>query len=99
MLYTTFLSPTKKSITNKLEQLNIILDRGFTKAVFDHLGNFLMCAFLLAIGTNELRELTSILYGFIPGQYAGIGVIGVALILIVLNLYDGIRKFQKPGTI
>jgi len=95
MLYITFLWPVKKSIMNKLKQLNTALDREFSKAVFDHIRNFLMCAFLLAIGTNELREHTSILYGLVPGQYTGIGVIGAALILIVLNLYDGIRKISK----
>jgi hypothetical protein len=78
-----------------LERLNIAVDRGISKDVFDHLRNFLMCAFLLAIGTNEIREHTSILFGFIPGQYAGSGVIVVALLPIVLNLYDGIRKISK----
>ncbi len=77
------------------ERLDNAMDRGISKDVFDHLRNFLICAFLLAIGTNEIREHTSILFGFIPGQYAGSGVIVVALFLILLNLYDGISKISK----
>jgi hypothetical protein len=46
-----------------LERLNIAMDRGISKDIFDHLRNFLMCAFLLAIGTNEVKEHTSILFG------------------------------------
>jgi len=78
-----------------LERFNNVLDRGFAKTVFDHLRNFLMCAFLLAIGTNELKEHTSLLFGFIPRQYSGSGVIGISFILIFLNLYDGIRKISR----
>jgi len=78
-----------------LERFNNALDRGISKDIFDHLRNFLMCAFLLAIGTNQIKEHSSILFGFIPGQYAGSGVIVVALFLILLNLYDGIRKISK----
>jgi hypothetical protein len=80
---------------NKLERFNAVLDRGFCNTVFFHLRNFLMCAFLLAIGTNEFKEHTSILFGYVPSQYSGLGVIGVACILIGLNLYDGIRKISR----
>ena len=79
----------------KLKQINSALDEGFCKSVFDHLRNFLMCTFLLAIGTNELKEHTSQLFGFIPSQSSGLGVIGISFILILLNLYDGIRKISS----
>ena len=80
---------------NKLDRFNTLLDNGFSKAIFDHLRNFLMCAFLLAIGTNEFKEHSSILADFVPQQYPGLGVIIVAFTLIMLNLYDGIRKISK----
>ena len=71
------------------------LDKGFSKAVFDHLRNFLMCSFLLAIGTTELKEHTNTLFGLLPSTYSGLGVIIISLILFILNLYDGIRKISK----
>ena len=49
---------------------------------------------LLAVGINEFKENTSLLYGLISSKYSGIGVIGIALMLIALNLYDGIRRLS-----
>jgi len=77
------------------KRLDAALDQGISKAVFDHLRNFLICAFLLAIGTNEFREHTSILFGLISSQYSGLGVIAISCLLIALNLYDGIRKISR----
>ncbi|MBL4638668.1 MAG: hypothetical protein JKY76_04830 [Proteobacteria bacterium] len=77
------------------KRLDTALDSGISKAVFDHLRNFLICAFLLAIGTNEFREHTSIFFGFVQSKYSGLGVIGISCLLIALNLYDGIRKISK----
>jgi hypothetical protein len=76
-------------------RLNTALDSGISKAIFDHLRNFLICAFLLAVGTNELKEHTSSFLGLIPTKFSGIGVIAIAISLIALNLYDGIRKISK----
>jgi len=78
-----------------LNRLNAALDAGISKAVFDHLRNFLICAFLLAVGTNEFKEHTSLFFGLVPRQLSGIGVITIACLLIALNLYDGIRKISK----
>jgi len=78
-----------------IRQINTALDDGLAKSVFDHIRNFLMCAFLLAIGTAEFRQHTSEFFGLISSQYSGTGVIGLSLILICLNLYDGIRKISR----
>jgi len=77
-----------------LKQINTALDDGLSKSVFDHIRNFLMCAFLLAIGTAELKQHTSQFFGLISSQYSGVGVIGLSFILICFNLYDGIRKIS-----
>lgn len=66
-----------------------------TKAIFDHLRNYLMCAFLLAIGTAEFRAQTNLFFGLIPNHYSGAGVIGLSCVLFSLNFYDGIRKISK----
>lgn len=80
---------------NVFDRFNIALDNGLTKAIFDHIRNFLICAFLLAIGANELRDQSSVLLGFFPSKFSGMGVIGISCLLILLNLYDGARKISK----
>jgi len=78
-----------------LKDFTAILDAGFADEVFKHLRNFIMCTLILAIGTNELKVQSSLLFGLIPSNVSGIGVLGLALILITLNLTDGIRKISK----
>jgi len=80
---------------NIFKRFNSALDDGLTKAIFDHIRNFLICAFLLAVGANELREQSSVLLGFFPSKYSGTGVVGISCMLIILNLYDGIRRLSK----
>jgi len=53
-----------------------------------------MCAFILAVGANELKQPTSHFFGLVNSSYSGIGVIGIACILILINLYDGIRPLM-----
>ena len=75
--------------------LNGALDRGAIKQVFDHVRNYMICAFILAIGTTELRATEPQLFDFIPPGYGGLGVIAVAVVLICFNLYDGIRRISR----
>ena len=78
-----------------IKRLNSALDRGVSKQVFDHVRNYMICAFILAIGTTELREEHSQLFGLIPPGYSGLGVIALGLMLIIFNLYDGIRRIAN----
>jgi hypothetical protein len=70
-----------------LERTNNALQRGVPKQIFDHIRNFLICAMLLAVGINELKQDISLLFGLISSKYSGIGVIGIAFTLILLNIY------------
>lgn len=78
-----------------LEALNKALDDGLTKAIFDHLRNYLMCTFLLAIGTYAFKQHSGMFLGTIPVKTTGVGIIAVGLGLILLNLYDGIRLLSR----
>ena len=80
---------------NLFKQLGSALDRGVSKQIFDHVRNFMIGAFILAIGTTEFRQQENQFFDFIPPGYAGLGVIGFAGVLILLNLYDGIRRISK----
>ena len=80
---------------NVINRINEKLENGFTKGLFDHIRNLLMCAFLLAIGTGQLKEQSDMLIGITQGKYSGAGVIAVAFILITINIYDGVRIIRK----
>lgn len=78
-----------------LNKFNKSIDNGLSKAIFDHLRNLLICTFILAIGTTEIREQSSTIFTFFDSQYSGTGVIGVSILLMMLNVYDGIRKISN----
>ena len=78
-----------------IKRLNDALDDGGIKQIFDHVRNYLIGAFILAIGTTELRQQGHQFFEFIPPGYAGLGVIIFAAVLILLNLYDGIRRISS----
>ena len=78
------------------KQINSAVENVPSKAIFDHLRNYFMCAFLLAIGTTEFRAQTNLIFfGLVPSYFSGAGVIGISCVLIVLNLYSGIRSISK----
>lgn len=78
-----------------ITRLNLALQDGLSKEIFDHIRNYLICALILAIGTSEIKGHSSLLFGLIPGNYSGYGVVVFAFILIAFNLYDGIRKLSR----
>ena len=78
-----------------IKQLNSALDRGSLKQVFDHLRNYMICAFILAVGTTELRQTESQFFDLIPPGRAGLGVVAIGAVLMCLNLYDGIRRISR----
>jgi hypothetical protein len=75
--------------------INVFIDSGKMKALFEHVRNLVIFSLLLALGTNDLHQQKSNVLGMFPSNYLGIGVIALASILILLNLYDGIRKLSK----
>lgn len=80
---------------NLLDKFNTALQNGLSNEVFDHLRNYTICALLLAIGTTEVREHSSTLFGLFPVKYSGVVLVGFSVFLILFNLYDGIRKFSQ----
>ena len=75
---------------NNFKQFNATLEDGLSKWVFDHVRNFLICSFILALGVTEFKEQTSIFL-----NYSGVVIIGLSGVLFSLNLYDGIRRIAK----
>ncbi|MCP4765760.1 MAG: hypothetical protein GY875_05755 [Gammaproteobacteria bacterium] len=78
-----------------INRLNRALDQGMAKPIFDHIRNYMIGAFILAVGTAEMRESERQFFDLIPAKFAGTGAIGLTVILICINLYDGIRKISR----
>lgn len=76
-------------------RLNIALDNGLAKRVFDHIRNYLICSFLLAIGVVAVKQQTGLILGYFVVQYAGAGIIFLSFLLFCLNLYDGMRQIAS----
>ena len=71
------------------------LDKGLTKAVFDHVKNYLVCAFLFAAGSFGLENQSEIFLASYLGRAPGILIISLATLFALLNFYDGLYKFSK----
>ncbi|MFJ2367331.1 hypothetical protein ACIPIN_27175 [Pseudomonas sp. NPDC087697] len=72
-----------------------LLDQGFSKEVFDNLRNLLMCALLLAAGTDSLHSPPSPTFHLFGYWLTGWGLIALAVVLMLLNMCDGLRKLAK----
>ena len=78
-----------------ITRFNATLDQGLSKAVFDHIRNYLICSFLLAIGIAEARQQSDLFFGLFVVQYSGVALIGLSGLLFLLNFFDGIRSISK----
>lgn len=78
-----------------LARFNRLLDQGLNKEVFDNLRNLLMCALLLAAGTEAVRTKTQLLLDVFSTLVAGWGLILLASVLMLLNMFDGLRKLAR----
>ncbi len=78
-----------------LKLLDKFVGQDRTKPIFDHLRNLLMCTLLLAAGHFQLEHPVGMFAGSTLQRFMGYGVVGIALILIVLNLLDGMCQLNK----
>jgi hypothetical protein len=70
-----------------------LFDSDVVKAIFDHVRNLVVCAFLFAAGSYAgIRPLIN------PGPwslYPGWGMILIAVVLMLLNFGEGIRRLSR----
>ena len=78
-----------------IRRLDIALDNGLSKRIFDHIRNYLICSFLLAIGVVAYERQTGLVLGYFVVRYAGAGIIFLSVLLFCLNLYDGMRQIAS----
>ena len=77
---------------NKISRL---FNKQVTKEIFEHLRNLMLCAFLLAIGSATSSQPDKLITGTPIEHTAGILIIVVAIMLMILNLGDGIRMIWR----
>ncbi len=71
------------------------MEAGLSKAVFDHVGNFLLCSLLFAAGFYSLRHPPRLALTSWLAEYAGWTIIVMAVLLMLLNLADGIARIAS----
>ena len=78
-----------------LESLNSLISEDRIKEIFINIRNYIICAFILAIGIFELKQQNELLLSFVTSKFSGVAIVGLAFALIILNLFDGIRKISN----
>lgn len=83
------------SVRRLFQSLNKVLDSGASKAIFEHVRNYLYSSLLFAAGTYAIAEVDTAFFGLVQAEGLGWGVMLVALSLWLLNFYDGLRKLHR----
>jgi len=78
--------------------LEELFEKGVTKAIFDNRRNFLYCSLFLAIGTQAVVT-PSLTIGIseMGVVISGLILIVISLLLMVLNILEGIHDLSKLG--
>ena len=78
--------------------LEELFEKGVTKAIFDNIRNFLYCSLFLAIGTQAIVTPSSTIGITEMGVVlSGLILIVISLLLMVLNVLEGIHNLSKVG--
>jgi hypothetical protein len=85
----------ERDVMKLFVRFNEALDEGLSKSIFDHIRNYLMCSFLLAIGIAESNQKIGMFFDLFVMRYSGGALICLAGVLFLLNLLDGIRSISK----
>jgi hypothetical protein len=76
-----------------------LLDEGGIAEIFSHVRNLLVATLVIAAGAYAIRQEADVeVFGVLSLQIAGLGVAAIGLILVGLNLLDGLYKLTKVGS-
>lgn len=76
-----------------------LLDEGGVEEIFSHLRNLLIATVVIAAGSYAIRQPSDVeLFGVLYPEIAGLGVGAVGVILVALNLLDGLYKLTRLGS-
>jgi hypothetical protein len=57
-----------------IAKLDQALDRGLSKAVFDHIRNYMLCSLLFAAGVHAYHHPEKIIFGTLYPNHVGWGI-------------------------
>lgn len=73
-----------------------LFERGGFTAIFDHTRNLVVATIFVAAGADALKHpASSIFLGVVSIQFASYLIMAAGLLLITLNLMDGLNKLSK----
>jgi hypothetical protein len=76
-----------------------LLDEGGIEDIFSHVRNLLIATVIIAAGSYATRQQPDIeIFGILNLEVAGFGVAAIGVILVGLNLVDGLYKLTQLGT-
>src|SRR5215203_6624343 len=75
-----------------------LLDEGGIEEIFSHLRNLLIATVIIAAGSYVMRQPGVELFGVLNPGIAGVGVGTIGILLVVLNLIDGLYKLTRLGS-
>ena len=78
-----------------LAKVNTAIDDGIINNIFIHVRNYVVCSLILAAGFYAIKNPRNLLLGTKADEIAGVVTIVFGLLLILINLYDGIYKLSK----
>jgi hypothetical protein len=74
----------------------LIFDEGGAEAIFSHVRNLLVATAIVAAGAYGIRQAADVkIFGVANLEIAGAGITAIGLILVGLNLIDGLLKLRK----
>ena len=71
------------------------LDKDLSAKVFDNFKNMVLCALLLAAGTDALRTGHHLFMSPMASGSTGWGLIMISVVLMLLNMSDGVRRLSR----
>jgi hypothetical protein len=78
-----------------IAKFNNAIDKGIIKDIFLHIRNYAVSSMILAAGFYEIKHPRKLLLGAKADEVAGFITIVFGIILLLLNLYNGIYKLSK----
>jgi hypothetical protein len=76
-----------------------LLDEGGIEEIFSHLRNLLIATVIIAAGSYAIRQPPDVeLFGVLNLEIAGFGVEAIGILLVGLNLLDGLYKLTRLGS-
>ena len=77
------------------KSIRYMLEEDRVKSVFEHLRNLLVCVAILAAGDYAMDNPPAWMLNTFPVHFSGWAVIVLGILLMALNLADGIHRLSK----